>query len=83
MKLIPRIKEGETYPSPWSAEYFNLIVDTCNMVRSARGVGGIKIEKAESGLVFYGSGSIGSTNNSGSSPSSGSIVTYERSDTWQ
>lgn len=79
MKTIPRLKEGEEYPSAFSAEFMNMIVDTCNAVRNMRGIGGVRVYMADSGYVISSSGSY--SNGSGSF-ASGSSVVYGRSDVW-
>ena len=81
MKQIPRLVEGESYPNAFSAEFMNEIVDTCNAVRSMRGVGGVKIHIAESGYVIDGSGSFGTGSFGSGSDGSGSVI-YDGRDTW-
>lgn len=83
MKLIPRLKEGEEWPNFFSAEFANMLIDTCNAVRLMRGVNGTKIFYADTGIVVSTSGSFSTGSFVSGSAGSGSITTvYDRSDTW-
>lgn len=82
MKQIPRLVEGESYPSAFSTEWMNMIVDTCNAVRFMKGVGGVEVIFAESGYVINGNGSVGGGSGSFTTGSSSGSVTYAGRDTW-
>lgn len=84
MKKIPRLVEGESYPSAFSTEWMNMIVDTCNAVRFMKGAGGITVIYGDSGYIIDGSGSfdVGTNATGSASGSSSGSITYAGRDTW-
>lgn len=65
---IDRIEPDKSQPSPWSAAYFNQLVDTLNALRKMEVVGG-KVVWSDANLKIIFSGSVGSGS---SAPVSGS-----------